>query len=53
MKLLLFKRHLNPKLQQMIEEVKSQVGAEGRGDVQGVRAEIAKILTEFMACLSR
>lgn len=36
-------------LQQMIEEVKSQVGAEGRGDVQGVRAEIAKILTEFMS----
>ncbi|MDA0768772.1 MAG: thiamine pyrophosphate-requiring protein [Chloroflexi bacterium] len=36
-------------LQQMIEEVKRQLGAEGRGDVTGVRAEIQKIREEFMA----
>ena len=36
-------------LRQMIEEVKSQVGAEGRGDVNGVRDEIKKIRDEYMA----
>ena len=30
-------------LQQLIEETKSQVGEHGRGDVHGVKAEIAKI----------
>ena len=36
-------------LQQMIEEVRRQLGAEGRGDVSGVRDEIKKIRDEFMA----
>ena len=35
-------------LQQLIEETKSQVGEHGRGDVHGVKAEIAKIKEEFM-----
>ena len=33
----------------MIEEVKSQVGAEGRGDVNGVRDAIKNIRDEYMA----
>jgi len=36
-------------LRQMIEEVKSQVGEHGRGDVHGVAAEIAKIKQTWMA----
>lgn len=36
-------------LRQMIEEVKRQVGAEGRGDVNGVVDRIAAIRQEFMA----
>ncbi len=36
-------------LRQMIEEVRRQLGAEGRGDINGVRAEIAKLHEEFMA----
>jgi len=35
-------------LGQMIEEVRRQLGAEGRGDINGVRAEIAKLREEFM-----
>ena len=35
-------------LRQLIEETKSQVGEHGRGDVHGVKAEIAKIKEEFM-----
>jgi acetolactate synthase-1/2/3 large subunit len=35
-------------LQQMSEEVRRQVGAEGRGDVSGVRDEIKKARDEFM-----
>ena len=35
-------------LKQLIEETKSQVGEHGRGDVHGVKAEIAKIKEEFM-----
>jgi len=36
-------------LRQMIEEVKSQVGEHGRGDVHGVADEIAKIKQSWMA----
>ena len=36
-------------LQQLIEEVRRQVGAEGRGDVNGVRDQIEKTREEFMA----
>ncbi len=36
-------------LRQMIEEVKRQVGAQGRGDVNGVVDRIAKIRAEFVA----
>ena len=36
-------------LQQLIEEAKRQLGEAGRGDVHGVRDEIANIKTEFMA----
>ena len=36
-------------LQQMIEEVKSQVGEHGRGDVHGVRDELAKVKVDWMA----
>ena len=38
-------------LQQLIEEAKRQLGegGAGRGDVHGVRDEIANIKTEFMA----
>ena len=35
-------------LKQMIQEVKSQVGENGRGDVNGVIEEIAKVKSEFM-----
>ena len=35
-------------LGQMIEEVRRQLGAEGRGDINGVRVEIAKLREEFM-----
>ena len=35
-------------LRQMIEEVKSQVGEHGRGDVHGVRDEIARIKAQWM-----
>lgn len=35
-------------LQQLIEETKSQVGEHGRGDVNGVKAEISNIKNEFM-----
>jgi thiamine pyrophosphate-dependent acetolactate synthase large subunit-like protein len=36
-------------LRQMIEEVKRQVGTQGRGDVNGVVERIAKIRAEFVA----
>lgn len=36
-------------LRQMIDEVKSQVGEHGRGDVHGVVDEIAKVKEAFMA----
>ncbi len=36
-------------LRQLIEEAKRQLGEAGRGDVHGVRDEIANIKTEFMA----
>ena len=36
-------------LRQMIEEVRSQLGNEGRGDVNGVRSEISTIRAEFMS----
>jgi acetolactate synthase-1/2/3 large subunit len=36
-------------LRQMIEEAKRQVGAQGRGDVNGVVERIAKIRNEWMA----
>jgi|TARA_B100002003_G_scaffold247882_1_gene280347 acetolactate synthase-1/2/3 large subunit len=36
-------------LRQMIEEVKSQIGEHGRGDVHGVAAEVAKDRAEWMA----
>jgi acetolactate synthase-1/2/3 large subunit len=35
-------------LQQLIEEAKRQLGEQGRGDVHGVRDEIANIKEEFM-----
>ncbi len=35
-------------LRQMIEEVKRQIGGEGRGDTEGVAAEIAKLKKAFM-----
>ena len=35
-------------LRQMIEEVKRQIGGEGRGDTEGVAAEIAKLKKSFM-----
>lgn len=35
-------------LQQMIEEVKRQTGESGRGDVNGVVVEVAKVKAEFM-----
>ena len=35
-------------LQQLLEESKSQLGEHGRGDVHGVRAEIAEIKKEFL-----
>jgi acetolactate synthase-1/2/3 large subunit len=36
-------------LRQLIEEARRQLGEQGRGDVHGVRDEIANIRTEFMA----
>ena len=36
-------------LRQMIEEAKSQLGEHGRGDVHGVRDEIARVKSEWMA----
>ena len=36
-------------LRQMIEEVKSQLGEHGRGDVHGVRDELAKVKADWMA----
>ena len=36
-------------LRQMIEEVKSQLGEHGRGDVHGVRDELARVKAEWMA----
>ena len=36
-------------LGQMIEEVKRQIGEHGRGDVEGVADEIARVRGEFMA----
>ena len=36
-------------LGQMIEEVKRQIGEHGRGDVEGVADEIARVRVEFMA----
>ncbi len=36
-------------LRQMIEEAQSQLGEHGRGDVHGVRNEIARVKSEWMA----
>ena len=36
-------------LRQMIEEAKSQLGEHGRGDVHGVRDELAKVKADWMA----